>query len=126
MDKDEMFLRECIADAKARRQTELYNQKSNYVVIADTLEEAKKYGCDCRKCSYRYFSTSASLRGQCFDDVSAFYVHTENPELWRDLLMCLAGDGRPWSHGPIFYTPSGKYFQRQVELAILPPVVVSP
>jgi hypothetical protein len=104
MSIDNRLLDEAIRDAKATMQTRLANQKTHYVVIADTLAEAKKHGCNCGRCSYKYFSTSNSLRGQSFDRVSAVYVYTRNPELWRDLLMCMEGAK---VRGPIFYYPEG-------------------
>ncbi len=114
------LLKEAIAEARAYRNTHIYDDPKVHVGIADTLAEAKRIGggCQCNRCRTvtRAFSTSNSLRGQSFKDVDAFYVNTENPELWRDLLMCMAASG---TSGPIFYTPSAKYKKRQAELAAL-------
>jgi hypothetical protein len=89
------------------------NKCNKYCVqvgIADTKKEAKKlsYGHDWKKyrTKTRTFSTSNSLRGQLFKDVDGFYVKTENPILWRDLLMGMSASDNT---GPIFYYPSEKY-----------------
>lgn len=112
------LLKEAIAEARAYRNTHIYDEPDVHVGIADTLAEAKKIGggCQCSRCRTvtRAFSTSRSLRGQDFKGVSAFYVNTENPELWRDLLMCMAAAK---TSGPIFYTPSKKYLKKQAEFA---------
>lgn len=112
------LLKEAIAEARAYRNTHIYDEPTLHVGVADTLKEAKRIGggCQCSRCRtvVRAFSTSNSLRGQNFDKVEAFYVSTENPILWRDLLMCMAASK---TSGPIFYTPSKKYLKRQAELA---------
>lgn len=121
---DSNLLKEAIRQAKIDRQMRKYVTVN--VGVADTLADAKRaaQGCACSRCNtkVRAFSTSNSLRGQNFDGVSHFYVETEDPILWRDLLMCMAASKNT---GPIFYRPSKKYLQRQAELAKLPPVRVS-
>jgi len=114
------LLKEAIAEAKAYRETHIYDDPEVHVGVADTLKEAKNIGggCQCSRCRTvtRAFSTSKSLRGQNFKGVSAFYVSTENPILWRNLLMCMAESD---ISGPIFYIPSKKYKKKPVKLGLL-------
>lgn len=99
-----------IEEAMHEAAEKMRNTPTIHVVIADTLEQGKAFKQDhrCSRCydKVRYFSVKSPPRGQLFDDVNYIHVLTDNPELWRDILLTVKFSKK-------FSGPIWTYFQRK-------------
>ena len=107
---DNNLLKVAIAEARIATEERLRNTPTIHVVVADTLEKAREFKKDhhCSRCydKVRHFSPKSSLRGQSFNGVNYVHVLTDNPEVWRDIVMIIKSS-------PEFYGPIWTYFQRK-------------